>query len=254
MVDDLLTVKGLQELLQVDRTTIYRMLGDGRLTGIKVGGRWRFARREVELLLAGVQISNGRPATPEIRTLPLECLQSVQNVFAAATEISMLAVTPRGEPLTELSNSCRFCNLIRTSRSGQRACADSWRQLALPPDRHSRFTCCHAGLRYARATIEIDGTLVAVIAAGQFHVDKSDGDERTDRIRGLAEAYGLDVTALHEASQEITLLDDRKQKLIGEWLRDMARAFEQVGRERAELIGRLRRIAAMSMFEPAAYT
>ena len=49
----LLTAKQVQELLHVDRTTIYRMLKDGRLTGIKVGQHWRFSEQEVDDLVSG---------------------------------------------------------------------------------------------------------------------------------------------------------------------------------------------------------
>jgi excisionase family DNA binding protein len=48
---DLLTTRQVQEILKVDRITIYRMLQDGRLKGVKIGQQWRFARREVERLL-----------------------------------------------------------------------------------------------------------------------------------------------------------------------------------------------------------
>ena len=47
-MDALLTVRHLQDLLQVDRITIYRMLDDGRLRGFKVGGQWRFSRQAIE--------------------------------------------------------------------------------------------------------------------------------------------------------------------------------------------------------------
>ena len=46
--DTLLTARQLQELLQVDRITIYRMLSDGRLEGFKVGGQWRFSRQAIQ--------------------------------------------------------------------------------------------------------------------------------------------------------------------------------------------------------------
>ena len=48
---DYMTTKQLVELLQLDRTTIYRMLSAGRLPGFKVGGRWRFSRQEIEAWL-----------------------------------------------------------------------------------------------------------------------------------------------------------------------------------------------------------
>ena len=48
MADELMTTRDLQDFLQVDRTTIYSMLSEGRLPGFRVGGQWRFSRREIE--------------------------------------------------------------------------------------------------------------------------------------------------------------------------------------------------------------
>jgi len=50
-VAELLTTKQLQDLLQIDRTTVYRVLKDGRLTGVKVDSRRRFDRSQVEAIL-----------------------------------------------------------------------------------------------------------------------------------------------------------------------------------------------------------
>src|SRR5947209_1519359 len=52
-MSELLTVKEVQELLKVDRITVYRMLKDGRLTGVKIGHQWRFSRQEIDSLLSG---------------------------------------------------------------------------------------------------------------------------------------------------------------------------------------------------------
>ena len=45
IMNDLLTTRQIEEILKVDRITIYRMLGDGRLRGFKVGGQWRKSER-----------------------------------------------------------------------------------------------------------------------------------------------------------------------------------------------------------------
>ena len=37
-----LTTQDVQELLHVDKSTVYRMAEDGRLPGVKVGRQWRF--------------------------------------------------------------------------------------------------------------------------------------------------------------------------------------------------------------------
>ena len=52
-MDDLLTTRQLTDLLQLDRTTIYRMLNDGRLPAVRVGGQWRFSRQAIEALMQG---------------------------------------------------------------------------------------------------------------------------------------------------------------------------------------------------------
>jgi excisionase family DNA binding protein len=72
-VNALLTTKQLQELLSIDRTTVYRMLKDGRLTGIKVGTQWRFSRDEVDALLSGSSAikSGGSGVAP--RHYPSNC-------------------------------------------------------------------------------------------------------------------------------------------------------------------------------------
>ena len=43
---ELLTTKQLEDLLKIDRITVYRMLNDGRLKCVKIGNQWRFPRNE----------------------------------------------------------------------------------------------------------------------------------------------------------------------------------------------------------------
>ena len=45
---EMLTAKEMQDLLQVDRSTIYRMAEAGQLPAVKVGKQWRFPSDLVE--------------------------------------------------------------------------------------------------------------------------------------------------------------------------------------------------------------
>ena len=45
---EMLTAKDMQTLLQVDRSTIYRMAEAGQLPAVKVGKQWRFPGDLVE--------------------------------------------------------------------------------------------------------------------------------------------------------------------------------------------------------------
>jgi PTS system nitrogen regulatory IIA component len=48
MTDDILTIKQLSEYLMVSEKTIYRMLEKTMLPGLRVGGQWRFRRRDID--------------------------------------------------------------------------------------------------------------------------------------------------------------------------------------------------------------
>lgn len=247
-MDDLLTTKELLDLLKIDRTTVYRMLNDGRLSGVKVGGQWRFPRKDVEALLSGKAVEPDNPLV-SAEILPVHCLQGIQSVFAEVASLGAVTTTPEGEPLTEISNSCAFCKLIQSSSSGKQACTDSWRELAHKPEHRTPFVSCHAGLQYARARIEIDGVYVAMLVAGQFHASVPDPDQEADRVLALATAHGLDATELAAAAQDLPVLSAKHRERIGSWLETVAGTFEMIGHERAELMQRLRRIAEMSAFD-----
>jgi excisionase family DNA binding protein len=250
-MENLLTAKQVQDLLNVDRTTIYRMLKDGRLTGVKVGQHWRFPAREVNDLLGGSvapRIDNeDQPASVDV--LPVHCMQPVQDVFAEIAEVGAVTTDKNGTPITRISNSCDFCKLILGSESGREACTKSWRQLAEKDDATPQFIACHAGLQYARARIEVRGTLIAMLISGQFYAQEPDAKEEARRIHNLAQAHDIDETLLAQAAKMIPLLEERKVPQIGKWLEKVAHTFEQISTERSDLMSRLRQIAVMSVFD-----
>jgi excisionase family DNA binding protein len=245
-MDNLLTAKQVQDLLNVDRTTIYRMLKDGRLTGVKVGQHWRFGAREVNDILTGTtRVSEVETPLPK-NTLPLHCVQPVQDVFAEVAEVGAVTADKDGNALTRVSNSCDFCKLIMGSDEGRAACNASWRKLVSQEKTSPEFTTCHAGLQYARARIEVQGELIAILIAGQFYVQKPDAQEEKERILALAQKYRISEDLLLRASKQISALDDRKVSQISGWLERVAGTFEQISSERVNLMGRLRQIAEMS--------
>jgi excisionase family DNA binding protein len=245
----LFTAKQAQDLLKVDRTTIYRMLKDGRLSGVKVGHQWRFYASEVNDLLAGAKRSGERDFPVSADILPLHCMQPMQDVFAEIAEVGAVTTDPDGQPLTRISNSCGFCKLILGSEEGRQECIASWRRLAEQKDTVPEFISCHAGLEYARACIEVNGSLIAMLIAGQIYAKAPSPEEEKNRIHKLAESYSIDEALLAQAAQPIPVLDDRKVSQLGKWLEKVARTFEQISAERADLTSRLRQIAEMSVLE-----
>ena len=119
---DLLTTTQVQDLLQVDRTTIYRMVESGRLPAIRVGKQWRFSRPEIERWL-GTAASLVRPAAATSQAparaasngdlalgdlLPATCTQLIQDAFADILGVMMVVTDMQGQPVTEISNPCGF--------------------------------------------------------------------------------------------------------------------------------------------------
>ncbi len=249
---DLLTTKQVQELLQIDRTTIYRMLKDGRLTGAKVGNQWRFQRHDVETLLHNTSTDSDNQTAPTnglAQILPLHCIQAIQDIFADIIGVGWLLITTEGQPLTTYSHGCRFCQLLSSCESSQQACRGFWRQMAAQPEQPTGFATCPAGFNYTAAPIDIGDDLSVVLIAGQFYAHPPDRAAEQNRLRSLAATYDLDAALLIEAAQEIPVLDDYQRDRINTWLTGIAHTFEWVGHDRAKLIHRLQNIAEISTFE-----
>lgn len=244
---DYLNARQVQEFLQVDRTTIYRMLQDGRLAGAKIGQQWRFERGAVEALLTGDKSTPAVAPGSHAQVLPLPCVQRVQDVFAEVAQVGAVTTGPDGAPMTAISNGCAFCNLILASETGRRDCQASWARLARQSEQRPTFASCHAGLQYARARIELaERELAAMLIAGQFYAQPPDAAEEAARIRALAHKHGIDEDSLSQAARRLPVLDERMRGQIGHWLEKVAHTFEDIGRERADFVNRFRVIAEMS--------
>jgi len=252
IVDDLLTTRQLQDLLQVDRITIYRMLSDGRLPGFKVGGQWRFSRQAIEAWLAehraGVGMEDGHSlagddALPASQVLPLSCIQAIQGVYAEALEVAAVTVDLEGRQLSEVSNSCEFCNLILSTEKGQHRCATAWKSTG-----NGDFQVCHAGLLCVGAPIKVSGKAVAITASCQFAPRVPNGDDSAWRARvpDLAVDLGLAEGDLWAAGGSIRVAPEGQLTQISRLLYRVAETFSEIGQERLSLLSRLQHIAEMS--------
>lgn len=246
-LDDLLTTRQLEQLLQVDRITIYRMLGDGRLRGLKVGGQWRFPRAEVDDWLRGrypEASSDGEATTASgpAEPLPLSCIQAIQAVFAEARDVGAVTTGPDGSPLTKVSNSCAFCTLVLSTDEGQARCAASWRQAGEAPGP------CHTGLLCAAAPVRVEGREVARAVACQFVTQDhaADGADWTGGLPELAADLGLDEVHLKRAAAEVHDLPKPDLPKIRPLLHSVAATYAEIGRERLKLLTRLQRIAEIT--------
>ncbi len=245
-MDDLLTTREVLDLLKVDRITVYRMLQDGRLKGVKIGQQWRFHLQEVEHLL-GKTDSQLEPLQPEINTsFPSHCVQTIQDLFSEVGQVSGLVVDVQGEPLTEVSRLCRFCQVIRQNPNGRQACQASWKEFARQSAAGSRYFTCHAGVQYISAPILDSGTPVGYFLAGEFYWQAAEAQEEANRIQRLAASYLLPVDTLQQAARTIPVIAAEQQSRVETWPQTAARAVESILGERSSFTRRLQQIADLT--------
>jgi excisionase family DNA binding protein len=261
MLDDLLTARQMQDLLKVDRTTIYHMLREGKLPGFKVGGQWRFSRADIDTWLTDKQqcahvstpAANALGADELIQpgvtpaaadALPLHCIQPIQDLFAEALDVAAVTTTLDGDPITSFSNLGPFCSLIQASEEGRRRCRCSWQELGRLGNPQPSLTQCHAGLHYAGGRVQLGGEFPAMVFAGQFRVEGQELDIRS--VRKLAAACGLAPSGLQVAAANVPLLSQAQSDKVLRLLQVVATSFSRIGQERLALVQRLRRISEMS--------
>jgi excisionase family DNA binding protein len=189
----LLTALEVQQLLHIDRSTVYRMAEDGRLPAIRVGRSWRFPAERIEALLdAGdgpeaaapslAVVPDHQGVTPVDVPVPTRSpagdarpdASPVNSVAARATVevasellgVMMVVTDMHGRPLTPVAHpSPWFVAHADDPRTLDR-CIAEWHHLADHPDLTPQFQRGTLGFECARAFIRHGSTLVGMVLAG----------------------------------------------------------------------------------------
>jgi excisionase family DNA binding protein len=250
-MNDLLTTRQVKELLKVDRITIYRMLQDGRLKGVKIGQQWRFHLNEVERIVGlNMPVVESTPANSD-STFPAHCVQTIQNLFAEVSQISAVVIDMQGNPLTQISHSTDFCQMLLSTTSGTNAFRASWQSFARDSAAvngvlGSKFFTCHAGLHYIGAPIFDKDEQIGLFLAGQFYWQSPDPREESERIRRLAAAHNLSLKDLQGAARNIPVIDPDQHAQVESWPFTAAQAVQSILHERITFIDRLQKIANLT--------
>jgi len=65
MIDEILDIKQAAEYLQIKERTLYRLVGDGEIPGIKVGGQWRFSKKCLDGMF--LRVTERKPRIKRLR-------------------------------------------------------------------------------------------------------------------------------------------------------------------------------------------
>lgn len=248
---DLLTTRQVQDILKVDRITIYRMLQDGRLKGVKIGQQWRFHVNEVERMIgANLPEAEEQAATSDV-SFPTHCVQTIQDLFADISQISAMVIDMQGNPLTQISHPTDLCQMLLSSASGVNSFRSSWQSfardsVAVNGSAGSKFFTCQAGLHYIGAPIFEKELQIGLFLAGQFYWQPPDPREEAERIRRLAAAHNLPLQDLQDAARNIPVIAPEQHARVEAWPSTAARAVQSILHERIGFVERLQQIANLT--------
>jgi len=117
-------------------------------------------------------MNNSQPHEPDIQIedyIDLGLLQHLQDSFAQAMDVAAVTVDKNGNPITEASNFCTVCDMIRSTDAGLARCqqcdAEGGR-IAHQQEKPYAYKCA-GGLLDAAAPIIIDGQYAGCILCGQ---------------------------------------------------------------------------------------
>jgi excisionase family DNA binding protein len=192
----LLTALEVQDMLHIDRSTVYRMAEDGRLPAIRVGRSWRFPAERITSILADRagptnaaappvetpdRPETGLPWSPPAARAPdatsawhapapsAAAGAAASAAIAVAADllgVMMVVTDMTGRPITDVVNPCPWFAQHGQEPDVLAACIAEWRDLADHPDLIPRFQTGVHGFECARAFIRRGPRLVGMVLAG----------------------------------------------------------------------------------------
>lgn len=172
----LLTARQVQDILRVDRSTVYRMAENGRLPAIRVGKQWRFPADRIAEIVAAIPQQQG--SSPTDTRLDRARAEAVIGISADLLGVMMVVTDMDGQPVTTIANPCGWFEAHGRDPEVMAACTAEWRALADDHRFEPQFSQGPNGFECARAFIRSDRELIGMVLAGGVRPEGA--DDRTD--------------------------------------------------------------------------
>ena len=246
-----LTTRQLQDILHVDRTTIYRMADDGRIPAVKVGNQWRFSRRSIEEWLkmqspVGAMVDEApRAGSSDLdKLLPVECVQKIQDTFADLLGVMIVVTDLQGNPVTQVSHPCSLFALAERSAVARLQCRQEWAALANQPSLQPTLLLGHLGLLYTRALVRVGSEIKAMLVVGGIAPRQWPPDEQ--QIMRMTEMLDAPEATVRQAMRDAYVLALEEQQEVLAYVQRIADIIAHIMTERSVLFGKLSHIAELS--------
>jgi len=249
MAAAMLTTRDVQELINVDRSTIYRMADAGKIPAIKVGRQWRFPAEEFNVWLAGPPTAPA-PAEPETAFGELADMllpgvaAPLADLLASIFGVMVLVTDLDGTPLIEPANPCGLFQFVYDTPSTHARCAETWRDLGADPDRQPRFRPTPMGFECTRGFIRVGPEVKGMVILGG--IAPAEWPPAADQVRELATELEVPADQLADHIDEVFYMDRNHQAWVLEYLPRISSLFSRIARERSRLVDRLDTIASLA--------
>jgi excisionase family DNA binding protein len=175
MAASMLTAQQVQDLLDVDASTVYRMAGDGRLPAVRIGRQWRFPADAIErLLVPNGATTDGHGGSVAPPALPGDLAASVLETVAHALGVTMVVTDLGGRAITPIVNPAPALTQLLDDPAFTVACTREWRGFADEPHLAPRFQLGQHGFLCAHSLVRRGTSLVAMVLAGGIAPECSD--------------------------------------------------------------------------------
>jgi excisionase family DNA binding protein len=248
---DLLTTRQVQDLLQVDRTTIYRMVEGGQLPAVRVGKQWRFHRADLERRLRNgaaspdAQAQPGPVASPALaELLPMPATQLFQDAFADALGVTLLITDMDGRPVTQASNPCGLFSAVMQDQEAVAHCVADWGRMAGMVTLEPRFAPNELGVLCARAMIRHGRELMGMVFAGGIAAEPWPPTPEMQREIAARMSLSPEYLAAHVA--EVHQLDAAARQRALDFVQRIADIVSHLLEDRCALTARLQAIASLT--------
>ncbi len=245
-MSDLYTTNEVQQLLKVDRVTVYRMLNDGRLAGVKIGHQWRFKKDEVDKLLNNNGASAAPPELGDATHLPLSCYATIQNLVSDLSSLDTIITDLDGYTLTEPDIRSALNLEIIGKPGGLESNKFHWMAFAQQSLHGRQYFTAPTGVCYTSIMIQDGGAPAAVFLCGGYLDQQVPVETRLMRQRDISQTWNIPLDVVQDLYNALPIYGQAEKDRLDRWMKSILNAITSAQSERSHFIGRMNQIAHLT--------
>jgi excisionase family DNA binding protein len=243
-------------MLQIDRSTVYRMAEAGQLPAMKVGKQWRFPSDQFQIWFQAQVAPTAVPQnhrSPAILPAPSrelgdllswDWLRIIQETFANLLGVMIVVTDIDGRPINQPTNPCGLFTAVSQQTGAMSKFIEGWRGLATAVDLTPAFRVGRLGLLSARSMIAVGTELKGMVIAGCIAPEK--WPPSPDEVTAFAHKFGVSPDLFRYHAEDVYILNDEQRARVLATIPQIATLIAHIVDERKILIERLEAIAKLT--------